>query len=141
MRQYRLFFSKFSTTNAVQNSAEPELPDQTQMLPAAAELSIKAEKYIASAKMTIEPLLKDPAVTIGVTEDLKKALSDLKEAAEIYEKINSWNDAIFAWSMIQAVPVAPEFQWNASEKIQQCQRHIQPQLIPHPPARPPYRSV
>ncbi|GEM_PF-5760970 len=122
-------------------SPESKLPIQTAALPAVKELLTMAEEYISIGKKTIEPLLKDPTATIVVTDDLKMALFALKEAAEIYEKIKFWSEAIFAWSMLKAVPVDPTMQLDAPNRIELCQRRIEEQLIPHPPARPAYRSL
>ena len=141
MRRLRLFGLANSAMDAVQNGCEATLSHQMQALPAAAELLKLAEESITIAKSVIEPLLKNPAVPVEVTEDLIMALRALKNAAETYEEIEAWNDAVFAWSMIEAVPVNSEKKWNASEKIQLCQRHIQAQLVPHSPACPPHRSV
>lgn len=134
MRRFQLFgLAKSSTPSNAVDNAEAELPSQTEVFPAAAELSKLAEECIAIAKKVIEPMIKNPAAPIVVTEDLTMALRALKNAAEMYEEIGAWNEAIFAWSMLKDVPVDSTLQHNASERINLCQRHIQGQLIPHPP--------
>lgn len=119
MRRFRLFVSS--------EPAEPE----SEVLSTATELSTKAEDYISIGKKVIEPLLKDPTVAIVVTNDLKMALFAFKEAAEAYEKIKAWDDAVFAWSMIEAVPVDPKMKWGAPGRIEICKRNL---LTPHPPS-------
>ncbi len=139
MRRFQLF--ELTKLTAAQNITGTELPSRTAALPSIASSTIMAEDYITIAKKIIEPLLRNPSQVIAVTEDLQMALFALKEAAEIYEDIKMWGEAIFAWSMIKAVPVDSSMQWDAPNRINLCQRHLQSQLMPHPPSHQAYRSV
>lgn len=143
MRRLQLFgpVKNANMHNSEQQNAAPELPsvNAASVIPGSV---MQAEAYLHVGKKVLEPLLKDPARAFAFTPDVAMALVALKKAAEIYEKHAAWDDAIFAWSMIKAVPIDPETGWNAHEQIERCQEKkretqaaVAPRFRPKPPGK------
>lgn len=93
--------------------------DQAQKVQAL--LEAVAEKFLSIGRKLIEPQLKASTQKELSSIEIEKGIAALTYAAEVYEIIGSWGDAVFAWSMIKAVPTDQTILAEAAKRMQACE--------------------